>query len=217
MPYPSSLDSSNRRTPRMDRQVQRIIARLRQTPLTVPQLADALFIGRHSAGNYIRMLYAAKRVYICGWQPTDANKPTRIYSVGNHKDVEYITKRHQNVDTRAKDKMDKLLGMLALPQTVQQLASRSGISVSRTRDLVAKLKQEGKVYIKAWNQPKIKGSQAPVYAAGDKSDSVRLRRAATKVRKESAKSNVLAFVLREVQAVPKPYAAEIEANSCRAI
>lgn len=217
MPYPSSLDASTRRTPRMDRQVQRIIATLRQSPLTVPQLAEALFVSQHTAGNYIRRLYAAKRVYVSGWQPTEANKPTRIYSVGNLKDVEYITKRHRKCDTRAKDKMDILLGMLALPQTVKQLAFRSGVSLSRTRVLVADLKKDGKVYIKAWNQPQIKGSQAPVYEAGNKPDCVRLRRAIKKSRKKPVKANVLAFVMREVQAKTKPYATETEHKSCRAM
>lgn len=217
MPMPRTQAAATRRTPRMDRQIGRVLAVLRQSPLTVNELADALFIGRHSAGNYVRMLYADKRIYVAGWQPREGNKPARMYSVGNHADVHFVTKRDKKEDTRVEQAKNKLLTLLALPQTVVQLSERAHLSVSRTRDLVKMLKEERRVYIKAWNQPKIKGSQAPMYAVGNKPDCVRLRRAASKVRKPVKKSNVLAFVVKAVQEAPRPYATEMEGKSCRAM
>lgn len=205
MPMPRSQETATRRTPRMDRQVGRVLAVLRESPLTVPELAAALFIGTHSAGNYVRMLYAQKRIYIAGWQPREGNKPARMYSVGNHKDVHFTTKREPKPDTRVEDAKNRVLDLLALPQTVHQLSERAHLSLSRTRDLVRMLRSEKRVYVMAWRQPKIKGSQAPVYAVGNQPDCVRLRRATRKQKNWKTHQEVeqgkkaLAFVIEAAQ------------------
>lgn len=190
--YPSELGKASRRTPRMDRQVDRIIKILGDSPMTVPQLADALFISRHTAGNYIRLMYNAtpKRIHVSGWLPTDANKPTRIYSVGDHRDAKYVTKRQKTGYTKTNNMKAELLDLLALPQTVNQLAERYGISQSRTRDLVAMLKKEGRVHIKAWALPEYRGSQAPMYAVGNEPDAVRERRTRQKAKRSATRTSL---------------------------
>lgn len=191
---PRTQKQATRKTPRMDRQVQRIIFALRAKPMTVPQLADALYIGRHSAGNYVRMLYEQKVIRISGWQPAIANKPARIYGCGSAPDAVYVTKRDVKPEPRADVARERILALLALPQTVRQVAAASGFSVSRARDLVSDLKQEGRIHITAWNQPLIKGSQAPVYAQGNKPDAVRLRRAGMR-KPKPATAKVLDFMI----------------------
>lgn len=204
--YPAELSKATRRTPRMDRQIDKIIKILGTTPMTVPQLAGALFVSDHSAGYYIRLLHKLSRVHISGWLPTEANKPTRIYSAGFHEDVKYVSKRKKSVDTRVHDSKAKLLELLALPQTVKQLAERSGISTSRTRDFVAELKKEGRVYIKAWILPDAKGSQAPMYAVGNEPDAVRIRRSKQTARRAANRNakKLAKNVFSTIQQQPSP-------------
>jgi len=189
-----------------ERQIARILALLEHEPLSIIEIAARLHMSVTSAGRFVARLLAEKprsrRLYIAGWRhgavPT---RPVKILRAGQHLDVRYVRRADRKGRGALRDEADRkraeVLALLAMPQTTDQLAARTGISPRLVREYLREHRAAGRVYIKAWMLPPEKGSQAPVYALGDLPDRPRVSgavRPASPARRSAFASAVGAFM-----------------------
>ena len=173
MARPKTRYSATRETPRMNRQIERIMAAIRKQPMTAIQIADALYSSHDTARFYVSMLHKEKRIHVAAWKPVMGNKPAKMYLAGGAPDVIYQPKMRAKKDKRVQVWQDLALEALALPMTSHQLATKLGISYSYATSLIRGLRSEKLIHIKAWVLPHVKGSKAAVHAAGYYPDKVR--------------------------------------------
>ena len=189
-----------------ERQIARILALLEHEPLSIIEIAARLHMSVTSAGRFVARLLAEKprsrRLHIAGWRhgavPT---RPVKILRAGQHQDVRYVRRADRKGKGALRDEADRkraeVLALLAMPQTTDQLAARTGIQPRLVREYLREHRAAGRVYIKAWLSPPEKGSQAPVYALGDLPDKQRSRgavRHASPARRSVFASAVGAFM-----------------------
>jgi len=167
-----------------ERQIARILALLEHEPLSIIEIAARLHMSVTSVGRFVARLLAEKprsrRLHIAGWRhgavPT---RPVKILRAGQHLDVRYVRRGEGKGKGALRDEADRkraeVLALLAMPQTTDQLAARTGIQPRLVREYLREHRAAGRVYIKAWMLPSGKGSQAPVYALGDLPDKQRSR------------------------------------------
>jgi predicted ArsR family transcriptional regulator len=167
-----------------ERQIARILALLEHEPLSIIEIAARLHMSVTSVGRFVARLLAEKprsrRLHIAGWRhgavPT---RPVKVLRAGQHLDVRYVRRGEGGGKGALRDEADRkraeVLALLAMPQTTNQLAARTGIQPRLVREYLREHRAAGRVYIKAWLLPSGKGSQAPVYALGDLPDKQRSR------------------------------------------
>lgn len=131
-----------KRNPRRDRQIARILEAVAAKPMTTNDLAKLLHLHQSQVCRYLDDLRngAPRRVYVSGFQPVAPNlKPPRLFSAGDKKDAVFPRKSKKKPD-RVEARKRQILGLLALPQTAEQLAARLGITSNRTRVYLAMLR-----------------------------------------------------------------------------
>ncbi len=189
-----------------ERQIARILALLEHEPLSTIEIAARLHMSVTSVGRFVARLLAEKprcrRRHIAGWRhgavPT---RPVKILRAGQHLDVRYVRRGEGRGKGALRDEADRkraeVLALLAMPQTTNQLAARTGILPHLLRCYLREHRAAGRIHIKAWVLPPGQGSQAPVYALGDLPDKQRVRGAARPVspaRRAAFASAVGAFM-----------------------
>lgn len=190
-----------------ERQTARILKAITTEALTNQQLAARLHMSIDSTRRFLHDLMDEKprRLHISKYVNASNRKALACYIAGAGKDAKYVPvrKRPANDPRRAAAdrKRAEVLRLLALPQTSDQLAARTGISGSYVDMLLREHRQATpkRVYIKAWLPPLVRGSHTPVYAAGDKPDAPRVRMAPLRVRRvERAPAGGLASMLSQL-------------------
>lgn len=189
-----------------ERQIARILALLQREALSTTEIAARLYMSVTSVNRFVACLLAEKprsrRLHISGWRDGDVpTRPIRILRAGQQPDVRYVRRADRKGKGALRDEADRkraeVLALLAMPQTTDQLAARTGISPRLVREYLREHRAAGRVYIKAWLLPPEKGSQAPVYALGDLPDRPRVSgavRPASPARRSAFASAVGAFM-----------------------
>lgn len=165
----------NNPDPRSAYQRARILAALKEMPMTAQQLADTLHLSRSGTQWHLNAMRAEKPrlVHVAGHaRNPDGHRSAPIYGPGDKKDVKCVKSRAPKGRVTVADRHAQILKLLeARPRTAAQLVA--DMFLQRARIYVFDLHAAGKVRIASWEIRPDGGYPSPVYAVGSGPDAQR--------------------------------------------
>jgi predicted ArsR family transcriptional regulator len=165
----------NNPDPRREYQRGRILAALKDGPLTAKQLGEKVHLSRSGITIYLSAMQeeTPRLVRIVGYFPSPTGqRPAPMYGLGSKPDAKYVRTRAPKGKVTAADRKKQILKLLAAKQMTGAEVNDE-VGLKRARIYVLELYAEGSVHIAGWQQRPSGGSPAPVYAAGSASDAPR--------------------------------------------
>jgi DNA-binding CsgD family transcriptional regulator len=185
---------------RGERQEQRIIASLTETPKTPAQLAGALSMGQSNVSIYTRRLKRQGRIYVSG-HSGGIGRPAPIFAVGSMPDVEYVPKRRSTPIKTTATRLTEVKKLLEAGHTSRELGQKLHLTRGRAQKLVQLLREQTPVRVVGWRHPGHRGDLAPIYRLGTGSDAPKPRETrAQRYAKEKADPEIYERNLRRRRA-----------------
>lgn len=173
-----------------DRQKQKILALVGAQPMSAKDLAGKVHLTLSGVLIHTKQMMAEtpRRLRIAGYVLGGPGKPTPLYGPGGEPDAVYEAKRKPKQPDRIETRMGQLVEVLQEGEfTVEQLALRMHLSLSRVREYVRRLRDMRWAYISSWIAPDGRGDLAPAYALGIRADKPKPRKTrAQRYREERA-------------------------------
>lgn len=191
---------------RGQRQEQRILGSLAESPKTSRQLADLLSVSLSNISIYTRRLRSAGQVHIAGYESCGIRRPAPQWGVGALPDAEYVPTRCPVPVPTAADRLAQARQLLKAGHTSTELGKQMSITRGRAQKYIQMLREpdaQGRrnVQIIGWRHPGKRGDLAPIYKVGCGEDTPKPRETrAERYRKEVADPDKRAHLLSKRRA-----------------
>lgn len=185
---------------RGERQENRILEALAVQPMTTSQLSTALHLSVPRVNTYIPRLRAASKVYTFDFV-VSGSFHVPVHALGNKPDASRVRVKDIPKPPRVEAQTIRVRDFLKTAHSAEQVALHLGVTVSRARVYIRKLRKLGEVYIKEWLNMHGQGDLTPFYELGNRPDAPKPKRTrADRYRKEQADAEKYERVLAKRRA-----------------